>query len=137
MSLKAPKSDIQSYISRSVKTKIESKELRIRSPTLESEIITKLVDKSQGMFLWVFFQIQELCDATSDSSIGEILRTLPEDLGQTYERILSRIVESKQRKQMVQRVFDWIHHAKRPLKISEMQEAVAFDVSDENWDIHR
>ena len=125
--------DLKSYIRHEVAEKLESKALRMENAVLAEEIVRELTTRSQGMFLWVFFQIQELCEATSDFTIREVLRDLPRDLGETYERILMRILRNKQQTDLVQRVFGWLYCGKRLLTVSEMQEAVAFDTWDGRW----
>ena len=85
-------------------------------------------------FLWIFFQLADLCDAPSDHTIRSVLRNLPEGLHGTYERILLKIAKRPLESAAVGKMFRWVACAKRPLRIEELQEAVAFDASDEKWD---
>jgi ankyrin repeat protein len=62
-----------------------------------------------------------------------MLQNLPIDLTETYDRLLSRLV-GRQREQLIQRMFEWIICSKRPLHIDELQEAIAFSISDSFWD---
>ena len=91
----ALKDDIKSFVTGSVKSRIGSGELRIRNPSLESEIVSELVNKAHGMFLWVFFQLNDLCEAPSDATIRETLQNLPNGLAETYERIIIKIKEAR------------------------------------------
>ena len=126
--------DIESFVKGSVKARIESGQLRIRNPHLEQEIVAELISKARGMFLWVFFQLDELCEAPSDAIIRRTLRDLPDGLGETYERILTKIEQKRMKKQIARKVFLWVLCARRPLRIEEIQEAVAFEPTDASWD---
>jgi hypothetical protein len=74
-----------------------------------------------------------LCDAESDGGIRKVLRDLPRDLGETYNRLLARITGSE-RQAFVKRAFQWIIYTRRPLHIDELREAIAFTIDDSSWD---
>jgi ankyrin repeat protein len=87
-----------------------------------------------GRFLWVVFQLAELCTAESDDGIQTILQHLPKDLGETYDRLLGRIVGSE-RQRLVKRMFQWIICARRPLTTEEICEVIAFTIDDDFWNV--
>lgn len=64
--------------------------------------------------------------------IRETLRNLPEGLGDTYKRILTKISKSLSRA-LAQKVFKWAAVAKRPLHVEELREAVAIEPDDKSW----
>ena len=67
--------------------------------------------------------------------IRQTLRDLPIGLAKTYERILLKISNSPSPKQEIAlRVFRWTVCCRRPMKLEELQEAVAFESSDSFWD---
>ena len=78
------------------------------------------------------FQIADLCDASSDQEIREILEHLPEGLYDTYTRIFQNIAKTGA-KATVLKIMMWMVCAKRPLCNAELQEAVAFDSHDKSW----
>jgi hypothetical protein len=69
---------------------------------LAQEIIEALVDGADGMcvltfwssnrfakfnrFLWVDYQITEICECTCDDEVWEVLRTFPKNLRETFDR---------------------------------------------------
>lgn len=75
-------------------------------------------------FLWVFFQIEELCAQVTDEEIIETLQTLPKDLPSTYERLLNRIIKDK-KQEIVRRMLAWALVSKRPLTVIELRDAIA------------
>ncbi|KAL9118912.1 MAG: hypothetical protein Q9187_004534 [Circinaria calcarea] len=129
--------DITIFVEETVNSKIDKGDLVLRDPALKQEIVSELVAKAHGMFLWVFLQLEDICDATqSDAGIRETLRHLPEGLIATYQRILTKIGQKNSRNiKMVQRILKWVLCARRPLLIGELKEAIAVDPGDETWDI--
>ena len=129
--------DIKSFVIGSVKSRIASGDLRLRKPELEQEIVSELVTKAHGMFLWVYFQIDELCEAPSDALIRETLRNLPDGLVGTYQRIFCKIEKNLMRSLIARKLITWIACAQRPMTIEEAREAVAFEPSDASWDAEK
>ena len=83
-------------------------------------------------FLWVYLQLEELCEAPSEL-IGEVLRDLPEGLAETYRRILLKLQKSAWKTKIAAKAFRWIACAQRPLQIDELKEAIEYENSDTSW----
>lgn len=81
-------------------------------------------------FLWVAFQIEDICKQKSDAEIRHSLKTLPKDLPETYQRVLSRINKECNQK-LADIVFRWVATAKRPLRLEELREAITVFPGDE------
>lgn len=133
----ALESDIKSFVTGSVRARVQSGELRMRNPGLENEIVTELVSKAHGMFLWVFFQLDDLCEAPSDAMIRQSLQNLPNGLIETYERIMNKIAKNAIQSSVARKLFIWTICAQRPMGIKEAKEAVAFEPSDLSWDLEK
>ncbi|KUJ17727.1 uncharacterized protein LY89DRAFT_60414 [Mollisia scopiformis] len=121
--------DIQGYVRNEVSSLIRNGDLVIRKSILEKAIVEALIAGAKGMFLWVKFQLDELCTAESDDAIMYTLQHLPKDLSETYDRLLGRIV-GVQRQELVKRMFRWIICARRPLVVDELCEGIAFTIDD-------
>ncbi|RYP24628.1 hypothetical protein DL767_008572 [Monosporascus sp. MG133] len=78
-------------------------------------------------FLWVTYLIDELCTQCCDDDIRKSLRNLPEDLKETFNRALSRIV-SRRTAPIVQRIFPWVAAAKQNLTLNELREAISTEI---------
>ncbi|KAL8810216.1 MAG: hypothetical protein Q9200_002759 [Gallowayella weberi] len=126
--------DIRIFVAASVRSRIASGDLKIHNPNLEKEISDELVSKAQGMFLWVYFQLGDLCEAPSDALIRKTLRNLPVGLVETYERISRRIWRDVIKRDLARRIFMWIICARRPLGIEELREAAGFEHGQKSWD---
>lgn len=100
-----------------------------------SPSFTALAQKDNSVrFLWVSFQIADLCDATSEFEIRETLQNLPKGMAATYARILQKLRSVRTNMTLAQRIFKWTICAKRPLLITELTEAIAFGPTDRSWD---
>ena len=142
--------DIHSYVSHAIASRLSSGDLALRDPNLKDVIVSKLSNNAQGMyvhlrkdslslsfaeiirFLWVHFQIIELCDAASDEGIREILEDLPVGLYNTYTRIFKRIAKTGLNTTAL-KIMMWMVCSRRLLRVEELQEAVAFDAHDKSW----
>lgn len=138
--------DIIRYIELSVEQRIEGRELSIGDPKLLPIIKESLRKGASSMyviaemiqlhspfshpidtasrFLWVFFQIEELCAQLTDEDIVQTLKTLPKDLPSTYERMFHRIITDK-KQVIVKRMLSWALVSKRPLTVIELRDAIA------------
>ena len=80
--------------------------------------------------------MEELCDPShSERSFISALQDLPEGLAATYERIYNKIsCRSLRQKDLAERIFNWTFCARRPLRFTELKDAVAVDLDDISWD---
>ena len=85
-----------------------------------------------GRFLWVYLQLEELCEAPLEL-IREVLRNLPEGLAETYRRILLKLQKSAWKTKIAAKAFRWIACAQRPLQVDELKEAIEYEKSDTSW----
>ncbi|KAI9785896.1 MAG: hypothetical protein M1839_008162 [Geoglossum umbratile] len=128
------RADVAAFVEEVVSSKVLSGELKIKDPELQRTVISTLIDGAQGMFLWVRFQLEDLCEAASDIEIRATLQHLPNGLTETYTRITEKIRRSLVRWEMAIKVFKWVIFARRPLSKDELAEAIAFNSSDTTWD---
>lgn len=77
-------------------------------------------------FLWVFFQIEDICSLTTDEEIREMVHSLPRDLLETYARALLKIVTNR-KTDLASKIFRWVAATKRPLSVLELREAIAVE----------
>ncbi|KAI0537632.1 ankyrin repeat-containing domain protein [Xylaria digitata] len=127
MSRAEAEGDITSCIDAFLKEKLENNHLKIGDSSLIDEIRQALIKGADGMLLWVFFQIQDICRQYSDDSIRKTIASLPKTLEETYHRLLRRIV-SESHTQECQQVFAWVSGAMRPLSVAELREAIAIKI---------
>ncbi|KAH7303175.1 hypothetical protein B0I35DRAFT_455335 [Stachybotrys elegans] len=122
--------DISAYITGAVNEALEEEELIVADPCLVDDIKMKLIDGAQGMFLWAFFQLRDICSQHSDEDIRYVLDHLPKDLEEIFERALRRI-EQRHNAIAAQKIFPWVAVAKRPLQLDELREAIHIEIGQE------
>ena len=119
--------DIQSYAEEQVM------QLNLEDDYTCQYVMTTVMEKSLGCFLWVKLVLKELGDAHLRSSIEQILEDVPEGMDPLYSRTLDLM--SKQipgnRKGLIQAILTWVMCAVRPLTLAELQSALAIDIGEE------
>lgn len=121
---------IARFIEDILEEKLESGELTLTDDSLKGEIKQALSDGAQGMFLWVTFQIHEICAQHCDEDIRTILRDLPRNLTEVYCRVLRRIQFRGHQKE-ARKFFPWIAACKQFLSLSQLREAIAIEVGQQ------
>ncbi|KAH9009928.1 hypothetical protein EDB83DRAFT_2185807, partial [Lactarius deliciosus] len=89
-------------------------------------VIENLTEKADGMFRWVFCQLEVLrhCFPTN---LRRILEELPKSLDETYKRILKEINNAN--REHAYRLLQCLAVARRPLRVEELAEVLTFDLS--------
>jgi tetratricopeptide (TPR) repeat protein len=111
--------DIEQYINASI---FKSPILRALKPDLKSQIVTRLSDGAQGMFIWVDFMLQELYKKKRAGAIVEALNKAPRGLQGMLRHVLESFSSSPQDDDMddLNELLAWVTCAQRPLKLGEL-----------------
>ncbi|RWA09085.1 hypothetical protein EKO27_g6023 [Xylaria grammica] len=123
-------SDISLFIEDTVREKIQNDELAIGDPSLEEDIKLALFHGAQGMFLWVTFQVDEICAQHCDEDIRNTLKDLPKSLTELYCRVLQRI-KSRGHGKAALKIFPWIVASKQLLSLGQLREAMAIEIGQQ------
>ncbi|KAH9035903.1 hypothetical protein EDB85DRAFT_2143394 [Lactarius pseudohatsudake] len=87
-------------------------------------VVDALSEKADGMFRWVFCQLETLRQCLPQS-VRRTLNELPESLDETYERVMMDIKKANQ--VHAYRMLQCLTVAVRPLFVAELAEVLAFD----------
>ncbi|KAH9959278.1 hypothetical protein BC827DRAFT_1269037 [Russula dissimulans] len=87
-------------------------------------VIKTLSGRADGMFRWVFCQLEVLRHCLPPS-VRRTLNELPESLDETYERVLKEI--KKPNRHHAHRLLQCLVVANRPLRVDELAEVLAVD----------
>ncbi|KAH9040448.1 hypothetical protein EDB85DRAFT_1886960 [Lactarius pseudohatsudake] len=115
------KADIASYVSSVVYSDTMMRRWRAEERDM---VVGTLSAKADGMFRWVFCQLEALRHCLAPS-LRHTLEELPESLDETYERILKEINKANQRH--AHRLLQCLTVADRPLRVEELAEVLAVD----------
>lgn len=100
----------------------------IMNGRLALTVTNQLTDRSHGNFLSAQLQFMELSRQTTTYELKERLENLPVELADTYGLLLFRLAEQPLKKaDLARRTLKWLAHSRRPLALSELQQAVSID----------
>ena len=123
--------DIVMFIEGELANLVSSGKLKLGDPVLVLDIQQKLMDGSQGMFLWVALQLQSLCTMKTDNDIRQALNNLPKDLPETFTRILQG--SGAQDRAYQRRILEFVAAAFRALTTEELREALSVVPGNTDW----
>lgn len=95
-------------------------------PEIQQEIGDTLTNKADGMFRWVSCQLDALEGCYHYSTLKTALESLPEDLNETYARILAKIPRSHA--QYTTRILQFLTFSERPLRLDEAVDLIAVEI---------
>ena len=111
-----------------VETLQKDKKLQVWSDIFP-EIEEALTHGAHGMFRWVDCQFQTLRECPSRTEVRKALKSLPETLDKTYERILRNIRPNL--RDYALRLFQWLCIADRAVDMEHIMEAFATSIGDD------
>ncbi|KPM39248.1 hypothetical protein AK830_g7313 [Neonectria ditissima] len=126
--------DIKVYAEDVLQAKLSSMQLVVGDAAIIDQIIDVIAAKEQGMFLWVFLTIEDLCSCKNDKEIRQALENLPTNLPAVFDRALARIVQYRHQS-IAQNVFKLVAGVRRPLRLPELREALSLRIGQTNLDL--
>ncbi|KAN0128615.1 hypothetical protein V8E53_013534 [Lactarius tabidus] len=117
------KQDILDYVNSVVYSDSETMMKRWREEE-KKMVVEALSEKADGMFRWVFCQLETLRHCLPQS-VRRTLNELPESLDETYERVITELKRANQ--VHAYRMLQCLAVAIRPLSVAELAELLAFD----------
>ena len=114
--------DIRLY----VKHRVEN--LPLDEEAFRQKVVSTIVQKSSGCFLWVVLVLEELTKVYTEADIKQVLEEVPPDMDALYKRALDLMSNKIRNKQLVQAILTWVICAARPMTISELSCALKLDL---------
>ncbi|MCJ1263937.1 hypothetical protein MMC22_003808 [Lobaria immixta] len=109
--------DIADDINMLVQANLETHpRLRYHTPQLKKEITLALTHGAQGMFRWVYCQLDLLSRLRTPGAVRNALKSLPPTLDKTYEALLSRI-DGEEDKKLTREILELLAFSLRPLTL--------------------
>ena len=97
----------------------------------EVDMLSKILEKSAGCFLWVSLILQELRRAHTSTEIRQVLEEVPSDMNALYSRILDSMSKAPPYgKVLAKAILTWAVCSSRPLTTDEMYQALRIDIKD-------
>ncbi|KAJ7318040.1 hypothetical protein DFH08DRAFT_942666, partial [Mycena albidolilacea] len=131
LDIRAAPEDIQGYIDAQIKLSPRLSRYIQKKPILQQEIHEKITETVDGMFLLAKLHIASLITKSSIGAVQDALKKLPKDLHESYDVAMQRIeAQDKEDQGIAHSTLIWVANAKRPLKVSEMEAALAIKPGD-------
>ena len=92
-------------------------------------LLTRILNRSNGNFLWTYLVLQELADTLSVQQAYEVLDSVPDGMYGLYSRILEALMNNPRNRDIAKAILKWTVCSSRPLKIDELKEALRFDIN--------
>ena len=106
-----------------------------RERNLHVTIINTILEKVGGMFLLARLHMDSLMTKINLRQIKMDLKTLPQGLDLAYKGVMDRIdAQSAAHATLAKRLLCWLIYAVRPLRIDELQHALAVEINDTSFD---
>lgn len=102
---------------------------RIESDKDVEAMCDEILQKSRGSFLWVRLVLQEFENAWTEEAMEAVLKDVPGDLHDVYDRILQSIESDPHKKELAKSILTWVVLASRPLSIDELRCAIKLDIN--------
>ncbi|KAJ6521490.1 hypothetical protein DFH09DRAFT_479143 [Mycena vulgaris] len=135
LEIRATEDDIRKHLDAEISRSSRlSKHIENR-PNLREEIVSTIVRRSDGMFLLAKLHIDSLTTKHTVKAVRGALAHMPTDLNSTYDEVVERINrQTEDDKMLAWRTLSWVTNAKRPLRPSELQEALAVEPGTKELD---
>lgn len=92
-------------------------------------LLTRILNRSNGNFLWTYLVLQELADTLSVQQAYEVLDTVPNGMDGLYIRILEALMNNTRNRDIAKAILKWTVCSSRPLTIDELKEALRLDIN--------
>lgn len=121
-SLETSQKDISMYLD------AHAQHLPVESEDERTELLSSILQKSNGNFLWTSLVVQEIEDTVSQERIVEILRSVSKGVDDLYSRIIRTITARNNNGDVAKSILRWVTCAGRPLTVDELREALYLDI---------
>ena len=103
--------------------------LHIHTEVQGQSILDKILQKSQGSFLWVRLVMDELSTVWTLDQVEQVLNEVPQEMDLLYMRILGHLGSRPPRDVKITRaIINWTLYAIRPMTVDELQAALQLDI---------
>ncbi|KAJ7291119.1 ankyrin repeat-containing domain protein [Mycena rebaudengoi] len=122
--IRVPEEDIQKYVEHQINVRLSV----TTSSQLRKEIVAKILENVDRMFLLAKLHIESLAACTTVAAIRKRLTKLSSNLELAYSQAMERIeIQAEKRKKLAHSTLAWVTKAMQPLTVTELREALAVE----------
>ncbi|KAJ6479741.1 ankyrin repeat-containing domain protein [Mycena sanguinolenta] len=128
LKIRASDEDLETYVAEHIHRSFRLSRHVRQTPELRAEIISKIITAADGMFLLAKLHLLSLATASSVTAVRKALENLSKDLNSVYRATMDRMYnQPADDMRLALATLTWVTHAKRPLQVAELREALAVD----------
>ncbi len=101
----------------------------------QNDLISTIIAKSNGCFLWVKLVVDQLSNVYSLTGIRKVLAEVPADMDSLYIRIIETRSQATVNKTLAKAILRWTVCASRPLSTDELRCALQLDINDKIFNL--
>ncbi|GAW17761.1 hypothetical protein ANO14919_072280 [Xylariales sp. No.14919] len=102
------------------------------NPEIKQKVETTLCDQANGMFRWVYLQIEQLANINSPEEVLERLKRLPKGLGEAYDELYN--ANDGWDRIYLQRAVKWVLYSRESLSTERLLSAVQLGQNSDDDD---
>ncbi|PMD60752.1 uncharacterized protein K444DRAFT_721190 [Hyaloscypha bicolor E] len=99
------------------------------------QLVDTLVEKSEGVFLWVKLVLKELRQVYSETTLKRILEDIPKGMDKLYSRSLEPLTKDSYGTPLAKAILTWTACAVRPLSTTELKFALQLHIQDNVYNL--
>ena len=103
----------------------------------QQEMVTQILDKSAGCFLWVSLVLHQLGQAHTSAETRQVLENITSDMDKLYSRIVDGMSKASYGKSLAKAILAWTVCSSRPLTVQELDHALQLDMKDNVYSIQK
>ncbi|KAF8537641.1 ankyrin repeat-containing domain protein [Trichophaea hybrida] len=131
----AKNQDIRQFLQIKIEEDARLSRLIKNKQSFKDEVIDTITSNAMDMFLLAELQFNSISQWTTVNKMKKALTELPVGLNESFEKTLARIKQQfSDQGELALEVLRWISHAKRPLSIDELRQALAIQPNETCFD---
>ena len=111
-----------------VLVKMRANSFAVGNSKQHAALVDKILQRSNGSFLWTALVLNELSTAYSEDEINQVVENIPRGMEPLYKRALQSMSQSVRAKTLSKAILAWATCTVRPMKAEELEGALKLDI---------
>ncbi|KAG9240510.1 NACHT and WD domain protein [Calycina marina] len=107
-----------------------AKAFRLQDDDHRTALVEKILQKSNGSFLWTVLVVNELSKCYSQEDINQVLDDVPADMKPWYRRTLETMSQNTHGRKLARAILIWVTCTTRPMSLMELDNALKLDANE-------
>lgn len=115
----------------------KAKIFNVKADDASSTLVEKILQKSNGSFLWTVLVLELLSNSHSEEQINQVLDDVPRGMKPLYQRTLDIMSQNTRGRGLTSAILVWVTCAMRPLSLMELNGALKLDMNETSLDLEK